>query len=532
MRLFALSVAGTLFFTPIAHATEYTGIFNASGDWPADVQLHDFNNDGNLDLLAFDFEIPGGFGNGNPSVMRQYTGNGDGTFTELSSINLQLQGRGHTLVDLNADGYVDLMHDRIYPGTADGTFSVAESVNTLDLPACPSKLIRDFNSDGLNDLMCQGRVDTTFDFEFFAYINQGAFAFERGLMLPTSNTENAVSFGITQGDLNNDGVDDIVTVSRLLGTENFANSPTRGHLFSTNLNTGNWFADPIDWIATDLHDDDNPFATNAVSEIKLADFNNDGNLDLIVLIDGFRATPDASLVVYTGDGTGRFSTEKINTRIGNTLSATGDFTVVDIDEDGNLDVVLSFSRTGNANPELNVAVFNGQGDGSFAAAQEIAPELRNVADIAIGDVDGDGQLDVAVASGWSFGTFSVLSRAETPIGEVPDGVCLYAGSDTDGDGWGFESGMSCRVTAQSMPGTGGRATNGFTFQNVSNNPPCILEDSDPDGDGWGWEDGMSCIFGADTITTFNVEHPACESAASDADGDGWGWENNATCVVE
>ena len=181
---------------------------------------------------------------------------------------------------------------------------------------------------------------------------------------------------------------------------------------------------------------------------------------------------------------------------------------------------------------MNIAVYHGRGDGTFEAVQEIAPDLRRVADIAIGDLDGEGQLDVAAIAGWDFGTLAVLARNDNPVVANALDACLHAGSDADGDGWGWESGRSCLVTDQSQPGTGGRETNGFTFQNVSNYPPCVLEESDPDEDGWGWEDGMSCIFGADTITTFGVdEHPTCESATSDLDGDGWGWENNASCIV-
>ena len=114
-----------------------------------------------------------------------------------------------------------------------------------------------------------------------------------------------------------------------------------------------------------------------------------------------------------------------------------------------------------------------------------APDLRRVADVAIGDLDGDGQLDVAAAgaAGWDFGTLAVLACNDSPVSTNASSACLYAGSDADGDGWGWESGRSCLVTDQNRPGTGGRETNGFTFQHVSIYPPWILKDSDPDEDG-------------------------------------------------
>jgi len=204
--------------------------------------------------------------------------------------------------------------------------------------------------------------------------------------------------------------------------------------------------------------------------------------------------------------------------------------VVDMDDDGNQDILISFYNDGNANPQMNLAIYHGNGDATFNEGQEIAPDLPRVEDIAIGDIDGDGLLDIAMVAGWSFGTTAVLSRNDNSSEDNSDELTSTDGNSSDNNSSDTNSGNACLYAGS--PGDGGGETNGFTFQNVSNNPPCILEDSDPDGDGWGWEDGMSCLFfGTGTITTFNVEPPACESAASDADGDGWGWENHATCVV-
>ena len=71
-------------------------------------------------------------------------------------------------------------------------------------------------------------------------------------------------------------------------------------------------------------------------------------------------------------------------------------------------------------------------------------------------------------------------------------VCADPASDPDGDGWGWENEMSCRVE------TGG---------------DCI----DPDGDGWGWDGVASC----------RIQTAEC----IDTDGDGWGWDGTGTCVI-
>lgn len=82
--------------------------------------------------------------------------------------------------------------------------------------------------------------------------------------------------------------------------------------------------------------------------------------------------------------------------------------------------------------------------------------------------------------------------------------CGNAGTDADGDGFGWENNASCIVAGSK----------------ADKNPNCASAASDPDGDGWGWENERSCVV---------VTH--CKSAGSDPDGDGFGWENERSCVV-
>ena len=64
--------------------------------------------------------------------------------------------------------------------------------------------------------------------------------------------------------------------------------------------------------------------------------------------------------------------------------------------------MLSFFDPSTANPQMNIAVYHCRSDGTFEAGQEIAPDLRRVADIAIGDLDGEHQLDVAAIPSLGF----------------------------------------------------------------------------------------------------------------------------------
>jgi len=105
-------------------------------------------------------------------------------------------------------------------------------------------------------------------------------------------------------------------------------------------------------------------------------------------------------------------------------------------------------------------------------------------------------------------------------------ACKHAGSDPDGDGYGWENNNSCRVISSTQ---------------TSVNPVCQFASSDPDGDGYGWENNTSCIVesgGTNPLPTgellaeetVNLPLPQCSDARFDSDNDGYGWENSRSCT--
>lgn len=180
--------------------------------------------------------------------------------------------------------------------------------------------------------------------------------------------------------------------------------------------------------------------------LALADLDGDGDLDLVgPNCGGFFSNPVAQpLRIYANDASGAFG-EVTSMALGAPVTAAiRVVAIADVDGDGDLDIYAP-----SAAGSLDTLWING-GGGTFTneASTRLPVSLSShSAGARFGDVDGDGDLDLFVASGYAFsdtplarlylndgtGTFSDASSnlpAAAPVGQDPDDVDLF---DADGD---------------------------------------------------------------------------------------------------
>lgn len=178
--------------------------------------------------------------------------------------------------------------------------------------------------------------------------------------------------------------------------------------------------------------------------VKMGDVDGDGDLDAVVATY-FSTETGTGLVVYQNDGAGHFS--ELAIVLEETSHYAADLALGDLDSDGDLDLV--FSKDNNSGLNIENSVYLNDGTGKFIdSGQELSiqpfgsSQVRSpqFGGVNLGDLNGDGHLDVFVTTKTHLSPFSVWindGQANfTNTGQqfgTPNCIDVALG-DLDGDG--------------------------------------------------------------------------------------------------
>lgn len=328
------------------------------------VAVGDVDGDGDVDAVF----TQGGI-NGQGTTARVFLNDGEGTFAIGDTVACGPGPAGVALADLDADGRLDLAacNERLGStgttvtirwGDGDGTFSGTTTLSTTNGPR--RVICRDVNGDGRLDLLV---ATATPRIHVFRNLGRRAFA-SPTLLTPSSPSPLSFPF-LDAGDVDGDGDIDIVG-----GYRGFS---TGVDLFR---NRGNGAFDPAE-------DIEFPIAASQASDIALGDLDGDGRLDFVAPTQAgdewlhFRGTASGFVLAHRLDAGEYPMAVEID----------------DLDGDGDQDIAF-VNRLG-----LDLSVHENDGSGGFSSAPTIETSGFSTAGytVAVGDIDGDGDLD-AVSS--------------------------------------------------------------------------------------------------------------------------------------
>ncbi|MCB2099794.1 MAG: PKD domain-containing protein, partial [Rhodobacterales bacterium] len=375
------------------------------------------------------------------------------------------------IIAVRDDGYI-----RYARSNGDGTWSGQRWIDRVPNGTVRGVTINDFDNDGDMDFAVAGEPGNV---EVYLYLNDGFDNFTNAGVVVTVDFDGNPSYGMTSGDFNEDGNQDI----RI-------NLATDRYVLAFGAGDGTF--------PTKSEIDDN---LSAKRETDVADFNLDGHLDIV---SGRYNTGYLEVLLGVGDGTFTSLGEPLDPGTDPYAVMAGDF-----NEDGFPDIIANYGSNGDH------YLYPGNGDGTFGAGVYLPNvDNNNHAGGDAYDFNRDGHLDIIQVTyttdtlryipGNGDGTFGAavvidnigntsLSVAAPPIG-VPTGTPL----------------------ARVLPNPGivaGGGTLGFTAAGSSDDGSIVSYD-------WTFSDDASTATGETASHTYPTEEGKHSAKVLVTDNDG------------
>lgn len=327
-----------------------------------DIALADVNGNGNLDVLII------GQNNEFEEVTKLYLNQGDGKYLEVVStpfVGVELGSVA--FADVNNNGMKDVLITgltstsqpiaKLYINNGNGNF--VENTNTSFEGAYYSSIaFADVDSNGSQDVLITGLNSSLKPFTKL-YINDGKGDFKE----KNTNIEAVSSGSLAFADVNGNAHLDVL----ITGKNAKGEAVTKLYINNTKGS--------FNEVAT-------PFANIANGDVAFADFNGNGNLD--VIITGFSNERISKL--YINKGEARY--EEVKNTPFEAVSQSS-ILIADVNQDGNLDVIINGQN--NSNIAMTKLYINDEA-GKFVTNQSSVFDNLVLHCMAIAQTDGHHDL--------------------------------------------------------------------------------------------------------------------------------------------
>ncbi len=436
-----------------------TAVFVPSLDEPREIVLADVDADGALDAVvcgAVD------------DLVAVHPGTGAAPILSVAPAAEPL-----AVADFDGDGDLDAAVGRVLTDTVmilegDGTGGFVP-VQSLAITGQPGRIVaRDLDGDGDLDLAASGRAANIFIAGEPAntFTNLGAGTF--GAATPWANLSDLCGIGLVADQLDGDGIPDLAYADWLECGLAFSNGPIQvlpglGGLTYREGDRWNTGVRAMDLAAGDI--------------------DGDGARDLVSLslygpygfVGPFAGGGPSDLSVFLGNGDATFHHTTLVPQAGFGLTFQRGH-LLDVDDDGREDFV------GIASDALGLAL--GQGDATMNAVV-MWPSSFSLVDLALGDLDADGDEDVVVGHDdgklitWMDIGVTLAPGPETPTSATPQALDL---ADLDGDPFA-DAVVGAADALLVLPGLGDGTLGPESVVALEGDHHAAVRGADLDGDG-------------------------------------------------
>ena len=409
--------------TPFDSTWTISNTIGTSTDDIYGVVVGDLDNDGDLDVVT----VSDGSGEDNEVIAWENNDatpfSGAWTQRDVGTVDGTTDALAVAVGDLDNDGNLDIVtgdnSNDVIAWKSDGTaFPITwtrQDIGT-DARTIRAVAIGDLDNDGNPDVV-SGQTSGTGE-EITAWQNDGTpFSATWPITQSVGNGAGSIN-SLALGDLDHDGALDVV-------------SGDVGNAVRTFQNDGSPFNDVWSLTAVGTSGDD-------VNAVGLADLDNDGDLDIASGSGGLAEVNE--VIAWQNDGSPFSGSWARKKDVGASDDEVNALAVGDLDNDGDLDVA-----TGSGAAENN-EVIAWRNDAVHrnmpfdSTAQNVGSHTNYVWSVAVGDLDGDGALDIV--SGGADSKINAWQNDGTPFTDGTwssqevgsHAVSSVAVGDLDGDG--------------------------------------------------------------------------------------------------